>query len=73
MGGANLSALLHCLTASGDLENDLGPEGRGNLSELLDMSASYGGVGLQSLVASADEEFMGYIFCGDRSGADLLL
>ena len=37
----------------------MGPEGRGNLSELLDLPASYGGAGLQSLVASADEEFLG--------------
>ena len=37
----------------------MGPEGRGNLSELLDLPAFYGGAGLQSQVASADEEFLG--------------
>jgi hypothetical protein len=44
MDGAHLSAWLHCLIASEVLENDLGPEGRGNLSELLDLPASYGGL-----------------------------
>ena len=34
MDGAQLSTWLHCLTASEDLEYDMGPEGRGNLSEL---------------------------------------
>jgi hypothetical protein len=57
--GAHLSAWLHCLTASEDLENDLGPEERGNNSELLDLPAPYGVTGLQSLEASADEEFLG--------------
>ncbi len=42
--GAHLSARLHCLTASEVMENDLGPEGGGNLSELLDLPASYGGL-----------------------------
>ena len=54
-----LSAWLHCLTASEELEQDMGPDGRGNLSELLYLPASYGGAGLQSLVASADEELLG--------------
>ncbi len=43
MDGAHLSASLLCLTTSEDLEKDLGPEGRGSLSELLDLPASYGG------------------------------
>jgi hypothetical protein len=59
MDGAHLSAWLQCLTASEDLETDLGPEERGNLLELMDMSASYGGAGLQSLELSANEEFLG--------------
>jgi len=59
MDGAHRSTWLHCLTASEDTEHVMGPEGRGNLSELLDLPASYGGAGLYSLVASADEEFLG--------------
>ena len=43
MDGTQLSAWLHCLTASKELEHALGPEGRGHLSELLDLLASYGG------------------------------
>jgi hypothetical protein len=58
MDGAHLSAWPHCLTASEDLENDLGTEARGNLSELLDLSASYAGAGLKSLVDAANEEFL---------------
>jgi hypothetical protein len=50
---------LHCLTASDDLENDMVRERREGLSELLDLSASYGGAGLQSLALAADEEFLG--------------
>ena len=41
------------------MENDLGLERRADLSELLDLPASYGGAGLQSLVSAADEEFLG--------------
>ena len=60
MNGARISAWLHCLTASQDLEHALGKEGRGQLSDLLNLPASYIGAGLQSLEASVDEEFMGY-------------
>jgi len=59
MDGAHLSAWLHCLTASEVLEHALGPEGRSQLSDLLDLPPSYGGAGLQSLEDSADEEFLG--------------
>jgi hypothetical protein len=59
MDGAHLSAWLHCLTASGDLENDLGMERKTSLSELLDLPASYGGAGLHSLDLAAYDEFMG--------------
>jgi hypothetical protein len=60
MDGAHHSAWFHCLTASGDLENDLGMERKTSLSELLDLPASYGGAaGLQSLDLAPDEEFMG--------------
>ena len=59
MDGAHLSAWLHCLAASDDLEKDIGAESREGLSVLLDLPASYGGAGLQSLALAADEEFMG--------------
>jgi hypothetical protein len=59
MGGAHLSAWLHCLTASEVMEHAFGPEGRSQLSDLLDLPPSYGGAGLQSLEDSADEEFLG--------------
>ena len=39
--GAHLSAWLHCLIASEDLENNLGSEGRVGFSELLDLPASH--------------------------------
>ena len=59
MDGAHLSAWLHCLTASDDLENDMSAESREGLLMLLDLPASYGGAGLQSLALAADEEFIG--------------
>ena len=59
MDGAHLSAWLQCLTASDDLEQPLGPEGREGLSALLDLPASYGEAGLHSLEVSADEELLG--------------
>ena len=58
MDGAHLSAWLHCLTASDDMENDLSAESRKGLSALLDLPASYGGAGLQSLALAADEKFI---------------
>ena len=39
------------------MKHALGPEGRDQLSDLLNLPASYGGAGLQPLEASADEEF----------------
>ena len=59
MDGSHLSTWLHCLTASEDMEHAFGTEGRSRFSNLLDLPASYGGAGLQSLEDSADEEFMG--------------
>ena len=59
MDSARLSAWLHCLTASEDLELALGPAGRSQLSDILDLPPSYGWAGLQSLEDSADEEFLG--------------
>ncbi len=59
MDDAHLSVWLLCLTASDDLENDMVRERGKGLSELLDLPASYGGAGLQSLALAADEEFSG--------------
>jgi hypothetical protein len=59
MDGAHLSAWLQCLTASDDLENDMSAESMRSLSVLLDLPASYGGAGLQSLELATYEEFMG--------------
>jgi hypothetical protein len=59
MDKAHLSAWMHCLAASDDLEQALDPEGRDHLSNLLDLPASYGGAGLHSLEACADEELLG--------------
>ena len=55
MDGAHLSAWLHFLTASKDVEQAFGPEGREHLSDLLDLPASYGVAGLHSLETSEDE------------------
>ena len=52
---AHLSARLHCLTTSEDLNNDLDAAGKANISELLDLSPSFGGAGIQSMDAAADE------------------
>jgi len=41
------------------MEHALGSDGRDQLTDLLDLAPSYGGAGLQSLEASADEEFLG--------------
>ena len=57
--GAHLSACLHCLTTSEDLEHALGMEGKSPLSDLLNLPPSYGEMGLQSMEDSADEEFLG--------------
>jgi hypothetical protein len=59
MDSAHLSVWLHCLNPSEDLELALGPAGMSHLSDFLDLPPSYGGVGLQSLEGSADEEFLG--------------
>ncbi len=43
MHEAHLTAWRHCLTASDDMEHALCPEGREQLSDLLDLPASYKG------------------------------
>ena len=59
INGARLLAWLHCLTTSRDLEDDLGVERKVGLLDLLDLPASYGGAGLQSLALATAEKFMG--------------
>ncbi len=55
MDEAHLSAWLHCLSASDELESDMDQERKEELTELPDLPASYGGTGLQSLTLAADE------------------
>ncbi len=45
-GRAHLSAWLHGLASSKDLEHALGAHGRDHLAPQLDLPAAYGGVGL---------------------------
>ena len=59
MYAAHLSAWVHCLTTSEDLFNDMDAERKANLSDLLYLPPSFGAVGLQSLNAASDEEYMG--------------
>ncbi len=59
MDDAHISTWLHCLTASTDLEHALGSFAREQLAELIDLPPAMGGIGLQSLERSADEEILG--------------
>ena len=59
MDDAHVSTWLHCLTASTDLESALGPLARDQLTGMLDLPPAFGGIGLQSLERSADEELLG--------------
>ena len=59
MDDALVSTWLHCLSASTDLEHALGPRARDNLAGLADLPPAFGGIGLQTLEHSADEEFLG--------------
>jgi hypothetical protein len=59
MDSLHLSAWLHCLTGSRDLEHALDPEAKDSLGALLDLPPSYGGADLRSLERAADEEFLG--------------
>jgi hypothetical protein len=59
MDGAHFSRWLHCLASSEDMEHALGAHGRDQIASQLDLPAAYGGIGLQSLESSADEEFLG--------------
>ena len=57
----HLSIWFHCLTASEDREHAFAPKRRDQLSNLLDLPAACGGIGLQLLEYSADEDFVGSI------------
>jgi hypothetical protein len=59
MDDAHVSTWLHCLTASTELESASGPTARDQLTRLLDLPPSLGGIGMQSLERSADEELLG--------------
>jgi hypothetical protein len=63
MDMAHVSTWLHCLTASTDLENAMGPQALDDLTDLLDLPPFSGGIGLQSRERSADEELMGSFAC----------
>ena len=58
---AHVSSWLHCLSALAYLEHAIGPHARDKLAGLIDPPPppSYGGIGVQSLERSADEEFLG--------------
>ena len=59
MDDAQVSTWLHCLSASTDLEHAIGPRARDNLAGVIDLPPAFGGIGLQSLERSADEELLG--------------
>jgi len=57
MDDAHVSTWLHCLTASTDLEYAIGPSARDQLSGLIDLPPTFGGIGLQSLERSAERSY----------------
>ena len=59
MDFAHLATLLHCLSASPNLENAMDPTSKDILIEWMDLPPSYGEAGLNSLRRSADEDFLG--------------
>ena len=59
MDDAHVSTWLHCLTASNNLEYAIGPSARDQLAGLIDLPLAMGGIGMQSLERSADEELLG--------------
>jgi len=59
MDDAHVSTWLHCLTASTYLEQAIGPQAREQLTGLTDLPLAFGGIGLQSMERSTDEEFLG--------------
>ena len=59
MDDAHISTWLHCLTASTDLEYALSSSTRDQLAGQIDLPPAMGGIGMQSLERSADEELLG--------------
>ena len=59
MDNAHVSTWLHCLTATTDLENAMGSLARVQLAGLIDFPPAFGGIGMQSLERSGDEELLG--------------
>ncbi len=58
MDDAHVFTWLHCLIASTDLENAIAPLDRDQLASLIDRPPALGGIELQSLERSADEELI---------------
>jgi len=59
MDSAHVSTWLHSLTSSPDMDYALGLEEHHQLIGWLDLPPFYGGIGLNSLARSADEEYVG--------------
>jgi len=59
MDSANVATWLHCLTSSTVLETAMDDSNMDILTDWLDLPPSYGGVGLNSICRSADEEHFG--------------
>jgi hypothetical protein len=59
MDDAHVSTWLYCLTASTGLENAIGLLAKDQLAGMIDLPPALGGIGLQSLERSADEELLG--------------
>jgi hypothetical protein len=55
----HLSCWMQCLSASRDLETTLELRVLDQLSDRLNLPPTFGGAGVQSLVNSADDEFLG--------------
>ena len=56
---AHISVWLHCLTASTKFGHAIGPRVIEQLSDLLDIPPSYGGIDMESLERLADKELLG--------------
>jgi len=59
MDDTHVSTWLHCLSASTVLEHAIGPLARCQLASLIDLPPTFGGIGLQFLERSSDEELLG--------------
>ena len=59
MDDAHVSSWLHCLSTSTDLEHDVSPLARDQLTGLTNLPPTFGGIGLQTMERSTDEELLG--------------